>query len=768
MGEFIKSSVWKKMSSEQQAAHIAKRASGKASGNNAKKKRGKVVKNGKKAPKVGKRKMLGVPSRGSNRQTMTVASNLLPSQDPRVQITAVFNIESYRNVYVSLISYLVQKGVVNVDTEQFPHQWITIYDSITYLLQTGSENFIGSTVTVNNVPRALDNLYQALLAKKIRFGGGFMAYGFQSFMTALAGLSLNFGIYGKQYNTTFIDSDGGGAAELANVYLGANIPDNYTAFLSIINNLDPNGMLETVEFKKSDIFTRNVSGYSRGYSFVGNQPAENLGGFWLDKELEVPIQTPIFAQFVTYDTNPAATDPRIPRHLVPWAGDSLQVVGWPLHPSFPGYINKTPPVIQQVDADEVFIVLSLWMAKLKLKAAERGVPLALNALPFSQQSLYLVMRSALLEFYDTQYFTQFSGNNQWIGTANNAFLGFFVMGHCAGNTNFGRMNIPQLLAENLAAMKARTIGKEGSANPTVYYPNVGRWYQDTLPIFQIVDPNTGTSLGPLYSVVPGEPVIDFIDCTVSGKPVNVIGSYYQTVMADWNEAVNEFKDESMTVQPMMNDAGPKGLLIAMSNRLINNIDAESSVAKKKDKVPVVPQRISNSLRFLSNGKYDVIKENGMNKIVPKKQDPKVGALLPANILDFATVDVVCRFPVTSEAYELFNVIILPKNRLDPTNDVFNKQIMQVAGKMPFSYAENVTTNGIVGTGMGEWDRLNQFANEMITGFAREGTTKFQEIWKKLIIDGKGGALGSLLGGVGKAIFPGNDALIDGIESFFPF
>jgi len=437
---------WKKMTTKEQQQIIDSR------------KKGKNVK-----PKSQKVKQQGLGTRKGDmkhEREQVIASNLIPNQDSRVQISASFNTDSYIRMFYGLISYLAQKNVINVNTSEQPLQYGAIYDSLQYLMLQGITNWLGTTTSVNELPVIFDNVFQALLPKQFHYDGGNIAYGFKSFDSSTLSLVNGQNIYGHNFGMTTIVSDPGGPADPALVYALSSLPDAYTQFLSIVNKLDPKGNLATVDWKTSKTLSRDVSSFARVYSYLGNQSTAQLGGTWLDVESEVKITSPLMSKFVQYQDNQGAMDPRIPRDLKSYSLDSLSALTWPLHPSFTGYFNKTPPMTNQIDADQIFSVICLWMAKLKAKALDLGSLGAGDPLPFTQQELYLVLRNALMCVYDSQYFMQFQGNNQWTGVNQNAFLGFFVMAHCAGNSLFGRMNVPTILAENLAALKARNIGKK--------------------------------------------------------------------------------------------------------------------------------------------------------------------------------------------------------------------------------------------------------------------------------------------------------------------
>jgi len=291
---------------------------------------------------------------------------------------------------------------------------------------------------------------------------------------------------------------------------------------------------------------------------------------------------------------------------------------------------------------------------------------------------------------------------------------------------------------------------------------VGRWYRDTLPIFNIVAAD-GTVVGPLFSTRVGEPLIDLIDVTVGGNFVNCQGTYYQTVLDDWNTIVNEFKQYSAPVQEMVSDGGPPGLLCSTTTRLVTKMIDGSRVGN-----PSVSARVCQSLNFCENKPFDIVKIAGKHTIMGKKPPGKgVEAIPDASLLDLQTSTIVAKFPISQEAQELYDIIILPTSRTSQTNDVLLKSQVQVMGKEAYSYGQSTVGVTVAATGAGEWARVNQYANELVTGLARGETTKFQLIFDKLIRGSHAGMLAGLLGGLAKSFFPGNDAIIDTISSVVP-
>jgi len=324
------------------------------------------------------------------------------------------------------------------------------------------------------------------------------------------------------------------------------------------------------------------------------------------------------------------------------------------------------------------------------------------------------------------------------------------------------LNLPEILVENILSMKPREYAKAGGKNPLVYLPVVGRYFRDTLPEINVLNAD-GTVFGPLFSTIPGELPIDFIDCTTSGTFTNVIGTYYQNALDDWNEAVNKFKQYSAPVQPMIGDAGPKGLLSGVATRLVKRLEDPSEFQK----VPTLPAKISQSLNFCANKPYDPVKVDGVTQLVKKGVQKGVKALPDATILSLTTDVITSRFEITQEMYELFNIIILPTDRPDESNDVLNQPMIQVMGMETFSYEMSSPTLVVSGTGSGEWNRLNSYANELVTGLARGEVTKFQQIFAKLISEGEAGVLAEMLGGVLGGIFPSAAPIIKTVASFVP-
>jgi len=691
----------------------------------------------------------------THERTVVLSEDILPNQDKRVQISASFSLASYRNAFIALASYLAQKGVINVDKVNQSQQWASIYNGLNYLITNGAQNFMGSVLTVNNLPRVVDCLFQALKPKQMTYDCGQISFGWKPFDPTSISLA-QIPMYGHMWAPTYVSTDGGGQAEIANVYLPNTTPDAYPTLLSIINNLDRNGNLSTVPAETCKILARDVSTFGRTYSYVGNQSTPSLGGSWLDCELELKsLPAPIMSKFVPYQDNSNATDPRLARSLMPSSLDSLATLGWPLHSSWRGYFNKQPPKIQQIDADEVYTLLALWMAKLKYKAAIANQPDALTPLPFSAQTFYLLVRNALLAIFDSQYFMQFQGNNQWVNNVN-AFLGFFVMGHNSGNSKFARMKVPIILAENLAALKARVVGSPNSKNPQAFIPVVGRWYRDTLPIINIVD-NAGNVFGPLFST-PAEASIDFIDCTAGGSFVNVQGTFYANCLDDWNSEVTKFIQYSTPIEEIATDSGPKGLEVVLASRVLRSLENAGEQSK-------MPMKISDSLKFLANKPYET--GNVKTRTIIRRAEENVKALPDATIVDLATAEILSKFAVSQELHTLYDLVILPKERPDETNDVLTKSMIQVQGKLPYSYEQDTTSFIIGGTGSGEWNRLNTYAEEFLTGQGKDEVTKFQQVFHRLVVEGKGGFLANLLGGIAKQVIPGSDAIVDTIASIVP-
>jgi hypothetical protein len=196
-----------------------------------------------------------------------------------------------------------------------------------------------------------------------------------------------------------------------------------------------------------------------------------------------------------------------------------------------------------------------------------------------------VLRQALMSFFGENYWTQFQGplNSD---VDNNWFQAFYCTGNTYGAATFAQFQLPQLIRENLAALKYRVLNAE-KKNKLHIVPVLGRYRTDTRSEFSIPT-ITATPESPPYIeqcplFAPGATqVVNLIDGSMINGYINLNGTFYANVMADWNSFCGAVNKVSTRVVALGGDSGPPGLVALSMTRQLQ----DSSYLPTHDSPPV--------------------------------------------------------------------------------------------------------------------------------------------------------------------------------------
>jgi len=499
--------------------------------------------------------------------------------------------------------------------------------------------------------------------------------------------------------------------------------------------------------------------------YNGLQPSQ-AGGYYKDVENEVTITAPMFSSFSQYiDTSNKET--RVPLKLHAYAGDAALTAGWPLHPTFVSFFNKKAPSFKCIDFDWICFTLTTWVGRLITKAINMGSWNPGDTLPMTYQDFRIVLRQALLNLYDSQYMLQFTGPLDF-GTNENGFVPFMINGNSYGAQFFEGMLVPELIQENLAALKARTIrvGTEGKSklNVQTFFPVLGQYVQDTIPVPAYT---FNGQTYPLFEVQPQVPISLINGNTTGNNYVNFNSNYYQVCLSNWNEAVSRMKEYSASQTSIVGDAGPLGLGILYYTSVVQSVDQTKIAGPANVKLSKYTEFMMNSKSAEPPKIVKMDSKKGLGCMSNATIAP-VQALPPATLVSMTQEFSTMSIPPSSEMQALLDTLIVPVIRVDPngTTDQLSLQMYQVEAKEPINSTYNPYTN--IGGG-GLVARLGKLADLCITGIGHETGGEYDRVLQQLKAYNHAGMLSGLLGGLAKTFLPPEvHGIVDTVADVLPF
>jgi hypothetical protein len=676
-----------------------------------------------------------------------------------------FSTLALKEAICAFTSYFYQQGILdNLETQSVSGGvWQMFYGGMNYMASSVAKQIQGTVIETDQVPAVIDCFINALVAKTQTFHKyGKVSYGWTDFDTA-----IDFRTYALSYatwNQTRVNGDTQTYDSPA-ILISSPIdgdPNLYSNFLQQIQGLSytklfPKGpmALQTVKLGATDMLKRDVSAFARVYPYNGLNPSLS-GAAWNSVELETPISAPMMARFCPYTVS--QPDMRSGRHYDPTAGGPAYTLGLPLSPVFNSFFNKIPYTLKQVDLNDIVYRLAFWAAKAKEKMRQNGNDndgTYTAPFTFSYQDFVIVIRQALLSaVFTEQYMTQFTGyvNHD---NGNNTFAPVLVQGHTYGAQVFTNLLVPELLRENLGALRSRNydFGAKSNLNIGTVIPVLGIYIEDTPPVFQY----NGSGEGPvnLFTTFdPPQTAINIIDGSIAGALVNLNGLYYQQIVNDWNDFVTGVSAVTCNTASIRSDGGPQGLGVLHLTRMVE-LQSQSGPdvsANRNRRGPAAYRYIKNLPTGYGTIEPVVDKRKSMPKAIP-----------PATASQLATKCFLNQFPFKPELMNLYNFMVLPViRRSEPAEDVLTISQYCIEVGEPIS----VQNLGIPGGGE-MLSRAEEFAAMCVPGLAREAGSTYVEIMNHLATMGKSGILASLLGGIAKNIFPSASGVIDTVASFVP-
>lgn len=701
----------------------------------------------------------------------SVASNEISS----VKITVNIDVEAFQLPYIAFYSYLVETGVVQqLATSGTVNAYQFIGDAVSFMYAEGQKMVKGGPATPATVPVVFRDLMAALTPKSvptpfgssIKFGWGEPVF---NNMTPYTVGGYQWQVMQPLVDTTLYDS------KVAVIPTNSPSEDNYNTMITTITSRGGPRLSLVPNTVADSVLKNSVSAFARAYVYNGLQPnAQSAAGYYKDVELEVPITDPNLAQFAYY-----GQDDRVPLYLGITTGDASSTFALPLDPTY-RYNNKGRAIYKNLDFETICDTLCAWAAKCK-EAMVANVDVGYNSNPysipfaFSYQDFRVMLRQALMAFFRTAYFTQFTG--PYDTASGNYFMPFYTMGGTWGNPKFLSMLLPELIAENLNALKMRSI-VIGNRN-YIYVPVLGRYLEDTPAEWTYVlteIPTGGVNLPVittvnLFSVLP-QTAINLINGESSGNYINLNGQYYMNIMNDWNSFVNAASKVSTAIKGLSGDMGAKGLLALSATKIVDAVQATT-----KQCVDLVTLRCPQPLLTKENSKKAIpplpprqLEAHKRVKNFQRSAKNELGTVPPATSSELSLVSVTSATFHTEEEAAFYQNIILPTIRLSITGGgnllTFPKYQMEVMETFSLQY--NPEGGSVVGGSVSsELQLAMTLAGWCIQGGAGQ-VNSYARMMAMLTDTGHAGFLSGILGGLAKSILPPEmHGIIDTVSDLVP-
>jgi hypothetical protein len=705
-------------------------------------------------------KQVSAPTKAAMQVVAPVPTN--PNLRENVTIRAKFDQVSLELVYASWYSYMASRGLfaIGVEEDNNPN---TMVDGFGFMFG-GFVSAIGSgTMELTKAPAFVLDMFAALTPKDVTL----LTYGKANFSWLQSPVWFNnpiINIVGGAWTPQVVVADTNAYDSLSTTPSANYNIQAYSTLLNKIGGISKCKQLRLCDTAKyNSVLSRDVSSFSRVYVYNGLTPSQ-AGGYYKDVENEVTITAPMLASFSQYYAD-QGVEARVPLKLHAYAGDAALSAGWSLHPTFVSYFNKMAPAFKCIDFDWICFTITTWMSMCVTKSITLGQWQDGASIGISFQDFRIVLRQALLNVFDTQYMVQFTGPMQY-GLQENGFVPLQINGNSYGAQQFSTFLLPKLLQENLSALRARTLRnaspKGSQINCQTYFPVLGAYTLDSYPVPTYTSPNTGAFYD-LFTNNPNQIGINLVNGQIGQNQfVNLNGTYYQTALSFWTEAVLKIKQVSEETTSIVGDQGPMGLGVLYATSIVKTYDSGPTVA--------APSRLLRS-PFL-----DLIGNN--KRLEPPKTDGKlartnsakssVGALPPATIISETQAYGTYAYPPSAEIQAFIDSLIVPVIRLDPngTTDQLSLQMYQIEAREPCSAKGEINVN--VGGG-GIVTRLSRLASLCVTGVGRDQSSEYARIMELLSDHNNAGMLAGLLGGIAKSFLPPDaHGVVDVVADILPF
>lgn len=712
------------------------------------------------AQRKNKRKQKKKPLVREKRKVQVVDTSLKVVGDPNSTVTS----QSILNIVATAQIPALQGMWLGVWGKMFTMDWTNettvpvgfgldyIYDAYVIMQQMTALSMQGDTLTVSQLPYWVQVVLNILRPTVVPFKVSKLKYSWTSGFNPAIVSPQPVLVAGKQFNWVFGSPDplqpGYNQPMIMSSYNPSNTVDaNLIAAFGLIQNLNEDTRL--IDYGTIKAGASDPSGFARSFSYYGGGIGQSSATFG-SCELETTyIRSWMASQFVTY----IPEDTRVSRSLRIKSMDSNGLCYLPLIPGLrmKDYKDPGPVVIKFLDFNEIYAAaiqfyIQAYTAWTTVQSSQSG-PLA-APFPFSVQSFRIVLRQAVLNVLSDQSGFQFMYPKVQNGTGDNIFVPFFVSANTYPSAEFGKMKLPQMLAENLRALRTRVLAIGQRKTKLVHTIVLGNWilddYDDQPQLAD--DLEYANSAGNLIFSSMAENSISLVDgsnLTSVGQYVNLNSQYYVSVMQLWNTAIEQFGSPVTVVL----GNGPGLSLLGMTRYVFTDNDQTLTIPdmkRQKKTYPLLQEHYeAMMMKKKKSEKLLIDKEKIKEKEKVKKKELDNP---PGSVYTNYTSAISCVYQMTAQAQTVCNYLILPTIRPDPLDNAYPQT--QTGWQIAYFEPHQATYGTVSAKGSSRWEDINSTAAaEVILPQADKLKDDFANTWSILTDLGKGVNWMSILEGI---------------------
>jgi len=508
---------------------------------------------------------------------------------------------------------------------------------------------------------------------------------------------------------------------------------------------------------------KDVSAFAPNFSNIGGG-LDGLGGFGATAQLEVPVFTPLLANFIEQSVpNPLSN--RYPNFLANVAGDPVFLgAAASSFYKLDEWATQNPPKIHCVDFLEFVEVMCFYIQSLiEQWGADQsnnpevidGVNLNLDlTCPLSLQEFQYILRNTMMcAFRDTQPAVQSLYPVTPATNSDNQFVAFQAAAPSCALQDTG-MILPIPLIENIRALSGRRVGNGNKVSH--YVPCLGMYYNDEL---DAIDYQVGLTLGgvdytyPPFAAAPQLPLQDANASLVNAFSSSV-NDYVQindperlgSLTSIWNRYIQNWPATySVPTGVLGNELGINAVCSINVTRHWFPLSSSARLTDHVKKVTVVDSKGTHVERAPKD--LPVLKKELSKKMLDDKiyrGDPRMAAYVaPSSPYSFRTYAVTTSQSAILAApfNQVQNVWILPVNNAlgstTSTGETFYTRYQELMQE-PFSA---IATSGNDGISLGEMH--GRYANQMTHNRTAPESTWIQ-FFNEMAALGRGGILSGLV------------------------
>lgn len=690
----------------------------------------------------------------TNKGVNTTTNNIASVATDVVEVAVPINIEAISACSRAFVNYALSKGW-SANSQLGANAWYLALVQLNRIFVSYCSGTVDSTMV--ELPACVVKLGNLLKPKKnLPYYGGRLALSWDGVVPS------NDYIYPSGPSTNTVSAQYGN-------YGPPDPNSNYPTLIAPVTTTDPvvlatalQSMFDYCQSASSQkAFWQNVPA-TKEYANWANDPSafaivlpidgdvrEGAGGFSTVVRSELPCFRPMFAGFALNTSN--LVFGRFPGKQYSYSGDVLSNIGMYVTQTVvgPQLKMKRPPTYKAVDFEEICDVLCQYLCQLMERAVNDpinvGGTVNIGNCSLNYYELRYMLRNDLYYMFNrTQPFV----SRIYPQETSNLLFNYAPLQAGIGTvaTQSSGAQYPSYLIENIRSLTLRMLfnAREEGKNPVIYYPvlvsssgNRPSWKDYTYPIYEngVVIDNRNVFADPGNFSNPS--VLD-------GKLGNTYVSLtdieaLQLYATGFNKWMNSLSTYSCALAQPSIDAG---IISLVTTSLLQASQVETrNVPQTKPTVGDIARKRHRAVMSIPPS------WNSLSGLAVTSFDPILEALVP-----------------------ILNAFVLPTSYVNLTGntDAATHSVQTEQGRTKEmsriteldQAGQNLTANNI-------GQRHALFASYMVK--ARESKeSNFDTVFRRAVEAGKGGILGSIIGGIAKSFLPAEaHGIVDTIASFTP-